>query len=374
MTSSKPSLSLIAPLLLLFVLITGCNADQGSSSSSSEPVEQLFGSGDFAGSHILVAYEGAMRADSGITRTKEEAFEKAQSLIAELNESPEKFEELARAESDGPSGVEGGDLGSWPRGQMVAEFDTAIELLEMNGITAEPVETAFGYHVIRRNELEKVPHYNAELFIIGFTGPGSPGNITREIEPARILADSIGEILTPDNFDELAAKYNDAGDGEAVPTGVFPATAQFPIPNMADTLKTLGFGEVVGPLFFQGGFAFVRRLEVSDQRAGSHILISYTGAQNAGPDITRTKEEALEEARRITALAKEDPSSFADLAREHSDGPSGPNGGNLGKWFKGRMVPEFDDALDTMKPGDVTDEPVETDYGYHIIIRQEIVG
>lgn len=353
-------------------MLTGCNANQAS--SQSEPVEQLFGTGDFAGSHILVAYAGAMRADSGVTRTKDEAFEKAQSLIAQLNESPDKFEELARTESDGPSGAEGGDLGSWPRGQMVAEFDTAIELLEMHGITAEPVETAFGYHVIRRNELEKVAHYNADLFIVGFANPQSPPTVTRDIDAARVLSDSIKEVLTRDNFEELAAQYNDAGEGEAVPTGVFPETARFPIPGMADTLKTLGFGDVIGPLAFQGGFAFVRRLEVSDQRAGSHILISYTGAQNAGPDITRTKEEALEEAMRITALAKEDPSSFAELAMEHSDGPSGPQGGNLGKWFKGRMVPAFDDALDTMQPGDVTDEPVETDYGYHIIIRQEIVG
>ena len=372
MTSSKPSLSLIAPLLLLVLMINGCNADQAS--SQSEPVEQLFGTGDFAGSHILIAYSGALRADSSVTRTKEEAFEKAKELIAQLEASPEKFEELAGSESDGPSGAKGGDLGSWPRGQMVAEFDIAIEQLELNAITAEPVETAFGYHVIRRNELEKVPHYNADLFIIGFAGPQSPPMVSRDIEAARTLADSIKEVITQGNFEELAAKYNDAGEGEAVPTGVFPSTAQFPIPGMADTLSTVGFGDVVGPLAFQSGFAFVRRLEVSDQRAGSHILISYAGAQNASEEITRTKEEALEEAKRITGLAKADPDNFSELAKEHSDGPTGPMGGNLGKWFKGRMVPAFDDALDTMQPGDVTSEPIETEYGYHIIIRNEIVG
>lgn len=372
MTSLKPSLSLFAPLLVLLLVTSGCNANQAS--SQSEPTEQLFGVGDYAGSHILVAYAGAMRADSAVTRTKEEAFEKAKDLIAQLNESPDQFEELARTESDGPSGVEGGDLGSWPKGQMVAEFDAAIETLELNGITSEPVETDFGYHVIRRNELTKEAHYNADLFIVGYAGPQSPPTVSRDIETARTLVDSIKAIINGDNFDEIAAKYNDAGDGEATPTGVFPASARFPIPGMADTLSTIGFNQVVGPLDFQGGYAFVRRVEVTDQRAGAHILIQYAGSQNAGEEITRTKEEALAEAQRITALAKADPSSFADLAREHSDGPSGPQGGDLGKWFKGRMVPEFDEALDTMQPGDVTDEPVETDFGYHIIIRNEVIG
>ena len=372
MTSSKPSLLLVTPLLLLFLMISGCNANEAS--SQSEPEVQLFGTGDYAGSHILISYAGAMRADSAVTRSKDEAFEKAKEIITQLNDSPDTFEELARAESDGPSGPEGGDLGTWMRGQMVAEFDAAIEMLELNGITTEPVETAFGYHVIRRNELQKLPHYNAELFIVGFAGPQSPPTVTRTTEEAQALADSIKEVLTGSNFDELAMKYNDAGEGEAIPIGVFPETAQLPIPGMADTLSTIGFGEVVGPLSFVGGFAFVRRLEVTDQRAGSHILISYAGARNAGQEVTRTKEEALEEAMRVTALVKEDPNNFAEFAREYSDGPTGPTGGDLGKWFKGRMVPAFDDALDTMQPGDVTNEPIETEFGYHIIIRNEIVG
>lgn len=373
MTSSKPSLSLVTPLILLLLMVTGCNANQAS--SQSEPQEQLFGSGDFAGSHILIAYAGAMRADTSVTRSKEEALEKAQSLIAQLNESPEKFVELAQTESDGPSGPGGGDLGSWPKGQMVAEFDTAIEQLPIDGITTEPVETDFGYHVIRRNELEKIPHYSADLFIIGFASPQSPPNVTRDIEGARTLADSIKEVINADNFEEIASKYNDAGDGEPTPTGVFPESAQFPIPGMIDSLGTIAFNQVTGPLTFQGGFAFIRRLEVGEQRSGSHILISFAGSQGGDGNVTRTKEEALEEAMRITTMVKEDPAKFEELAREHSDDPSAQfNGGHLGKWFKGMMVPEFDEAVDTMKPGDVTSEPVETDFGYHIIMRSEVMG
>jgi parvulin-like peptidyl-prolyl isomerase len=59
---------------------------------------------------------------------------------------------------------------------------------------------------------------------------------------------------------------------------------------------------------------------------------------------------------------------FAKLAKENSDDPgSAVKGGDLG-WFKqGMMVPEFDKAVFSMKPGDVTQAPVKTDFGYHII-------
>ena len=59
-----------------------------------------------------------------------------------------KFMELAVKRSKGPSGPKGGDLGRFPRGQMVPEFDTAVFALKEGAITNEPVKTQFGYHVI----------------------------------------------------------------------------------------------------------------------------------------------------------------------------------------------------------------------------------
>lgn len=58
---------------------------------------------------------------------------------------------------------------------------------------------------------------------------------------------------------------------------------------------------------------------------------------------------------------------FAELAKEHSTGPSGDKGGDLG-WFKpGEMVPAFTEAVQDLDKGSYTEEPVETDYGYHVI-------
>lgn len=57
---------------------------------------------------------------------------------------------------------------------------------------------------------------------------------------------------------------------------------------------------------------------------------------------------------------------FAEVARAKSTGPSGPNGGNLGWFGTGMMVPAFEQAVVALEPGAVS-EPVETQFGWHVI-------
>jgi parvulin-like peptidyl-prolyl isomerase len=59
-----------------------------------------------------------------------------------------KFIELAKAKSTGPSAKDGGNLGTFTKGQMVPEFSKAVWALEDGQITTKPVKTQFGYHVI----------------------------------------------------------------------------------------------------------------------------------------------------------------------------------------------------------------------------------
>lgn len=97
-------------------------------------------------SHILLMYKGSMRSTA--TRSKEEALASINALKAQVDGGAD-FAELARANSDCPSGEDGGSLGAFPRGAMVKEFDEAAFALEP-GQTSGVVETAFGYHLIRR--------------------------------------------------------------------------------------------------------------------------------------------------------------------------------------------------------------------------------
>ncbi len=358
--------------LLCTTFIIGCaKTDETQAQSEVSGDIQLFSAGpdQYAGSHILIAYAGAMRADSSVVRTKEEALAKATELIEQIKADPSKFEDLARENSDGPSGPDGGSLGVWTKGQMVPEFDAAIEGLEVDAVADEPVATIFGYHVIRRND-SRTAHFGAEGFIVGVAGlQGVPPTVTRDSAAAADLVAEIKSKINGNNFEELANEYNDFAEGKMF-IGAFKEGDPVS-PEIMSTIQSLNFNEAGGPIDLPVGYAFVKRVEL-EQRAGSHILIAYQGAMRASTEVTRTKEEAKAEAERILAMAKEDPSKFADLAKEHSDGPSGLNGGDLGLWFRGAMVPEFDEALDTMETGDITDQPVETDFGYHIIIRSEV--
>ena len=62
---------------------------------------------------------------------------------------------------------------------------------------------------------------------------------------------------------------------------------------------------------------------------------------------------------------------FAALAKEHSTGPSGPRGGELPPFTQGQMVPEFNDAAFAMDAGTYSAEPVQTQFGFHVILVEE---
>ena len=62
---------------------------------------------------------------------------------------------------------------------------------------------------------------------------------------------------------------------------------------------------------------------------------------------------------------------FATLAQERSTGPSGPQGGDLGFFTKGQMVAPFAEAAFSMEPGSHSKEPVETQFGWHVILVEE---
>lgn len=62
---------------------------------------------------------------------------------------------------------------------------------------------------------------------------------------------------------------------------------------------------------------------------------------------------------------------FAALAAEHSTGPSGAQGGDLGFFGEGQMVPEFSDAAFSMEAGQHSKEPVKTQFGWHVIKVEE---
>ena len=99
----------------------------------------------------------------------------------------------------------------------------------------------------------------------------------------------------------------------------------------------------------------------------SHILIMTKDVDETGRKAARTKIDGVLK----RAKAGED---FAALAKENSQDPSASQGGDLGFFPRGRMVPAFDQAVFALKPGEIS-EVVTTEFGYHIIkLTEKKVG
>jgi peptidyl-prolyl cis-trans isomerase D len=98
--------------------------------------------------HILIAAPA-----SATPEQKAKARERAQALLAAVTQAPSTFAEAAKKDSEDPgSAAEGGDLGFFSRGRMVKAFDDAVFGMKRGDI-AGPVETDFGYHIIKLEDI-----------------------------------------------------------------------------------------------------------------------------------------------------------------------------------------------------------------------------
>ena len=89
--------------------------------------------------------------------------------------------------------------------------------------------------------------------------------------------------------------------------------------------------------------------------------------------VKGSNDAALDKIKEIRERIVNDKADFAEEAKKHSDCPSGAQGGSLGWFGRGMMVPEFDKAAFEMKKGEVSGV-VTTEFGYHIIYKADERG
>ena len=171
------------------------------------------------------------------------------------------------------------------------------------------------------------------------------------------------------SFRELAQQYSDTRDDAhrlQRDSDTFP-------PEIVSAAFALRVGHVSSAIETPQGFFIVAR-QPNPQTgptsiAARHILISFVGARGATEETTRTREQALQLAAEVAELVRTDPNDWDSLASEYSDDPGG-NGGDLGSFGRGQMVPAFERAAFALRIGEVSD-PVESPFGFHVIVRYE---
>ena len=139
------------------------------------------------------------------------------------------------------------------------------------------------------------------------------------------------------------------------------------VKEFSTATEKLKIGAVSDPVESPFGYHVILRKPLPRKVSARHVLIQYKGSSRADASITRTKEEAKVRIDEVVAKSK-DGTKFEDLAKQYSDGPSAPRGGDLGEFPEGAMHPKFNDAVFALEVG-ATSGVVETPFGFHIIQR-----
>jgi parvulin-like peptidyl-prolyl isomerase len=155
---------------------------------------------------------------------------------------------------------------------------------------------------------------------------------------------------------EAAARGDSMASQADIDEGMWAQVAQIKLKKLfAAMQKTL---PAIDPASYE------KHYEDGDMLAARHILIAAKKGTAKPAEMEAARKQAESIARQAT------PANFAALARKYSADPgSKDSGGDLGVFEKGRMLPEFQAGVLSLKPGQISG-PVQSDYGYHIIMRE----
>jgi peptidyl-prolyl cis-trans isomerase SurA len=169
---------------------------------------------EYAASHILIMYRGVPGAPASIQRTRAEADDLARRILVLIHTDRAWFEDLARKYSDDPRTRDrGGYLGVFKIGELIPAFEQVLTELQV-GEVGGPVETEYGFHVVRREPLRKI---RVQHILVAWRGARKTGNVERTKEEALELARDIHARLLrePDTFCTIALSLSDDPNNSA---------------------------------------------------------------------------------------------------------------------------------------------------------------
>jgi peptidyl-prolyl cis-trans isomerase SurA len=225
---NQHAMLLIVGLQVLLLVFMGCSSQKSSDPEKNPPKDTTEekapdkAAGDvktpeprptpppmmnLSASHILVMHNDSTRKPPQVNRTKEEALAKINEALQKIKGGAD-FGETAKAYSDCPSKEKGGDLGTFPSRMMAPPFSNATIALKVGQIS-DPVETVFGYHVIKRQEVVEVSARH--ILIMHTESMRKPPTITRtKAEAKKTIEKVLKKLQKKDaDFAALAKEFSD---------------------------------------------------------------------------------------------------------------------------------------------------------------------
>ncbi|MDP1674130.1 MAG: peptidylprolyl isomerase [Burkholderiales bacterium] len=203
--------------------------------------------------------------------------------------------------------------------------------------------------------------FNVSHILVSVPESASPEQLqTRRARAEEALA----QIRGGADFRQIAAAFSDAP--EALQGGLLGWRESERLPTLfLEALRALQAGQLTDLLRSPNGFHILR---LNERRGGqAPIMVQQSRARHI---LIKTNELVSEtEARnRMLALKErlDNKADFAELARAHSEDTSASRGGDLGWLNAGDTVPEFEQAMNALKPGQIS-APVRSPFGWHII-------
>jgi peptidyl-prolyl cis-trans isomerase SurA len=216
-------------------------------------------------------------------------------------------------------------------------------------------------------EVQSTPQateYNIAHVLVRVPENASPEQVEARMKRAQ---EALSRVRGGADFAQVAVSYSDAPD--ALAGGGMGWRAQDRLPELfAGVLAKMQPGDVSEVLRSPAGFHVLKLVERRGGGSAGQFVIDQTHARHVLVRVNEVVSEA-EARRRIGVLRQRivDGANFADIARLNSDDTaSAQRGGDLGWVVPGDLVPEFERAMNELKPDEVS-QPVRTPFGVHII-------
>jgi peptidyl-prolyl cis-trans isomerase SurA len=232
---------------------------------------------------------------------------------------------------------------------------------------ARVTEREIDQFLAERQGAAAVPELNLAHILVALPENAPEAQVNAQQAKARTL---LARARAGEDFARLAREHSDAQGAAASGGAIGLRPADRLPPLFVEATRNLSEGAVSDIVRSAAGFHIVKLLE--KRQGGDALAVTQSRARHIllrpGPQLTEAvaRQRLAEFKRRIEARQAD----FAQLAREHSQDASGPNGGDLGWSNPGTFVPEFEDTLNSLAPGQIA-EPLTSRFGVHLVQLME---